>query len=71
MRDAAYVNGYGLRIVRLADGCSWFLPDVSAWHWNQALALTCSEVFVSIAIDGPIDTLSRVALDQLGSGSAD
>ncbi|HEX4512464.1 MAG TPA: hypothetical protein VH054_02975 [Polyangiaceae bacterium] len=66
----AYANGYGLRIIRLSDGWSWFLANVSAWDWNQALAVSCSEVFVSIAIDGPINTLARVALDQLGPGTA-
>ena len=64
---AGFVNG--LRVVRLSDGWSWFLPNVTGWYWSQALALSCSEVFASVQISGPIATLARVALAQLGAGS--
>jgi len=60
----------GLRIVRLSDGWSWFLPNVKGWYWAQALALTCSEVFVTVQISGPITTMARVPLAQLGPGVA-
>ncbi len=63
-----FVNG--LRILRLSDGWSWYLPNVTGWYWTQALALTCSELFVSVQISGPIRTLARVALNQLGTGTA-
>ncbi len=63
----AFVSG--LRIVRLSDGWSWFLPNNPSWYWTQALALTCSEVFVRIYIAGPITTMARVALSQLGPGT--
>ncbi len=61
-----FVNG--LRIIRLSDGWSWFVPNVTGWYWVQALALTCTELFASVNISGPITTMARVALNQLGTG---
>ena len=61
--------GIGLRIVRLSDGWSWYFPNAAGWNWQQALALTCNEVFARIYIAGPITTLARVALNQLGPGT--
>ncbi len=67
---AANDNGHGLRIIRVSDGSSWFLPDVSGWDWQRPLAMTCNEVFVRVAISGPIYTMARVAIATLGPGSA-
>jgi hypothetical protein len=67
---ASYANGYGVRVIRINDGWSWYLANVTGWAWNQALAVTCGELFVRVAISGPIYTLARVPLNQLGTGIA-
>jgi len=64
----------GIRIVRLVDGVSWLLPQItgSTWQWIEPLAVTCSEVFASASADGDAgwqySTIARVRLDSLGPG---
>jgi hypothetical protein len=67
---AAYATLNGLRIVRLSDGWSWFVPNATGWNWQQVLAMTCNELFVRVYISGPINTMARVPFDQLGPGIA-
>jgi hypothetical protein len=67
---ASYATPAGLRIVRLSDGWSWFIPDAGGWNWQQTLALTCNELFVRVRTAGPITTMARVAFNQLGPGIA-
>lgn len=72
---AAYMTGPGLRVVRLSDGWSWFLATSwgeggAGWAYQQALALSCTELFASIAAAGPIYTMARVPLASLGAGVA-
>lgn len=68
----------GFRIVRLADGWSWLLPTVGPdatesernWAWSDPLAITCTEVFLPVAINRETSTrhFARVRLDSLGPG---
>ncbi len=57
----------GLRIVRIADGHSWFLPSKGRWNWQRVQHVGCDEVFVRV-MDGPRAELVRVRLDSLGPG---
>ena len=68
---AAYApvgNINGMRVVRISDGWSWYLPNATGWYWQQALTVRCNEVFARVNVAGPITTLARVALNQLGAG---
>ncbi len=69
---AAFVNDNGLRIVRISDGSFWMVPNVNGSpvvNWQQALAVTCTEVFVRVAFSGPVVTMARVAVASLGAPS--
>ena len=60
-----------LFIVRLSDGVSWMLPGIHApgmEHWGQPLAITCDELFASMATDTTVRIL-RIRLDSLGPGT--
>ncbi|HLK39044.1 MAG TPA: hypothetical protein VKU41_19920 [Polyangiaceae bacterium] len=61
---------WGVLIVRLADGQSWFLttPDGTSWSWVDAVALTCTEFFGVVALEKSTRTVARVRLDSLGPG---
>jgi hypothetical protein len=65
---AAYATLVGLRILRLSDGWSWFVPDTNGWTWQQVLAMTCTELFARVTFTGPVTTIARVSFDQLGPG---
>ncbi len=67
----------GIRILRLSDGWSWLLPLVTpdtppeerGWAWADPLALTCTELFLPVAINGGSSRpLVRLRLDSLGPG---
>jgi hypothetical protein len=62
----------GLRVLRLADGVSWFLPLQGAqWAWGEAIAATCTYFYASVlALERGqwISTIARVRLDSLGPG---
>jgi hypothetical protein len=55
----------GLRIIRLLDGVSWtlVLPGTSAFQWQEPLAITCKEIFVSVTV--PAKQVVRLRLDSL------
>lgn len=57
----------GLRIVRIADGQSWFLPNQGHWNWQRVHAINCDEVFLRV-MNGTRADLVRVRLDSLGPG---
>jgi hypothetical protein len=65
-------TGFHLRIVRLSDGRSWTLDErTKPWLWSTPLALTCTELFTRVAINGENQPrLARVRLDSLGPGIA-
>jgi hypothetical protein len=68
----AYGTGtyVGVRIVRLSDGQSWPLltqNGVDSWHWTDPLAVTCSEVFMTVHDNGD-QNIARVRIDSLGPG---
>ncbi len=67
---AASFSPGGVWVVRISDGQGWFLANNKGWDWQAPLAVTCSEVFVQVYVSGPISTVARVALDQLGPGVA-
>lgn len=64
----AFDNPWGVRVVRLSDGWSWQLANTSGWGWQQALAFSCTELFLKVAVAGPIYTMARVSLASLGPG---
>lgn len=60
----------GVELVRLSDGVGWLLADKltnPAWTWQAPLAISCSELFVSV-FDRDHTTVARVRLDSLGAG---
>ncbi|AKV04423.1 hypothetical protein AKJ09_11086 [Labilithrix luteola] len=57
----------GLRIVRIADGHSWFLPNKGTWNWQRVHAMNCDEIFVRV-MNGWRADLVRIRLDSLGPG---
>ncbi|MGH7282985.1 MAG: hypothetical protein ACRELY_15785, partial [Polyangiaceae bacterium] len=65
---AARENGVSLRIIRLSDGVSWVLPNVSGWRWLHPLAITCSEVFASVVTSSTTNNVARVTIASLGAG---
>jgi len=66
-------NGNYLRILRLADGISWVLNNGPSWRWVNPLAVTCNEIFATVATGGPqMTNIARVQISSLGPGiSAD
>jgi hypothetical protein len=73
---AARANGTGIRVVRLADGVSWYLAASSqfAWRWVRPNAITCTELFAQAedrTAEGrpPAIIFARVRLDSLGAGT--
>jgi hypothetical protein len=59
---------WGVLIVRLADGQSWFLANTTtAWNWLGPIAVTCSEVFAVVTLGGVNRTIARVRIDSLGT----
>ncbi len=63
-------NDFRVLIARLSDGVSWELqsPADNHWTWSQPLAITCDELFITVAIKGAGATIRRVRLDSLGPG---
>jgi hypothetical protein len=72
----------GERIVRISDGQSWTLrnaivpttrPDGGAamalLSWNDAVAITCSEIFINFNFGTGFANLARIRLDSLGAGT--
>lgn len=65
---AALVTAYGLRVVRLSDGWSWFLPtDGKGWSWVTALGVTCTHVYVRVGYKAAT-WLARLPVASLGAG---
>ncbi len=56
-----------IRVVRIADGRSWLLPDAGGWQWTTPHVLTCTELFAYVVVNGQ-PNLGRVRLDSLGPG---
>jgi hypothetical protein len=66
----------GVRLVRLSDGVSWYLPGDNAlpWRWEQPIAVTCTEIFAHVTSRTSdsalnVDNYARVRLDSLGPGT--
>jgi hypothetical protein len=57
----------GLRIVRLSDGRSWFLPHQPQWTWMRPLGITCDELFTKFSRNAH-PSVARIRLDSLGPG---
>jgi hypothetical protein len=72
----AYVDGSTdytskLFVVRLADGVAWIVDSPlssSGFHFNQALGISCEEIFASAQFKDEANTLVRIRLDSLGPG---
>ncbi len=68
--DASITDANTLQIFRLSDGMRWSLPAA----WTQPLAITCTELFATVAVPGDDAgvkshyTIGRVRLDSLGVG---
>lgn len=68
---ARTVRGGGtstVALVRLSDGFMWELPSVPEFRVNNAVGLTCTEVFAHGVVANQFKTV-RVRLDSLGVGA--
>lgn len=71
---ASWVRTDAIRVVRLSDGTSWLLSNVSGtpWHWTEPLAVTCTHLYASVQVQmgdgGWTTTIARIRLDSLGDG---
>jgi hypothetical protein len=66
---AARSNGSNTRLVRLSDGASWLMSQGKN-VFGQPLAVTCTQVFLTLAVGTASlssTTLARVRIDSLGS----
>jgi hypothetical protein len=64
-------DGNIVRIVRISDGRSWKLSEISGdgglWLFQVPYAITCEEIFLSVRSAGR-SNVARVRLDSLGAG---
>jgi hypothetical protein len=71
---AARESPVGIRILRLSDGVSWFLPLAGApWGWSETVAVTCTYFYGTAIVtsDGAsAPVIARIRLDSLGPGIA-
>jgi hypothetical protein len=69
-RYTQFGGTWGEIVVRISDGHSWFLttPAGSHWSWANPIALTCTELFSVVALQGATRTVARVRFDALGPG---
>jgi hypothetical protein len=68
--EISTLQGTGVRIVRISDGVSWSLFNLTSplLTWNAAVAITCSEIFVNFNFGSTSTNLARIRLDSLGPG---
>lgn len=62
----------GVRLVRLSDGVSWALRNNAEgtpyFAWNDAVAISCTEMFINFNFGAQNGNLARIRLDSLGPG---